>query len=311
MKRTLRWFALVAAATALFAFLVPAAPAAAAGISADPTWGGLDTTFTIQANGFQRYEIVDTWVGLPNLSAVGTGTQRADASGRVVWSFKPKASYGGGEYIAVAHGRVSGEVATKFNVGVPIDNNPTPVPPKPYIGTLAERTVQFGARGYAGGETVVTWFQDPSGHVTSYQTFVADAWGNLSFPFTVGPSWTYGGYQLVGRGLKSGNTQWIQFAFFGRITGGESSAPILNSAPYYDLWLTGYLPGETVSIWLSFPNGTTQAIARTTATAGGNVYYRVNVQPGWPYGGYVVAAYGWRSHVSKAHTFAYFDGKVS
>jgi hypothetical protein len=317
MNRKMRYL-LILAAVAIFASILPATSAAAAGISASPTYGDFDTTYTFKADGFQPNEIVDTWIGLPNLSAVSTGVQRASASGTVTWSFKPLPSYGGGEYIAVARGRASGEFATKFNVVAPPNNNtggnnnnnnnnqPQPAPVIP----ASERTVQFNASGYLGGETVATWYQAPNGTVTAYQNFTADAWGNLSFPFTVGSSWMYGGYQVVGYGLKSGNTQYIQFAFFGRVSGGESSKPVTKPAPYYDFAASGFRAGEMVSLWIGLPNGTTQALTNTTADSKGNVYFRVNIIPGWPYGGYVVAAYGWQSRVTQWRQFAYF-GQVS
>src|SRR6187399_2525543 len=132
MKRLTRLFALTIAAVATFTSILAASPAAAAGISADPTYGNFDTTFTFHANGFQRNEIVDTWVGLPNLSAVNTGALHANDAGAVTWTFKPKVGNGGGEYIAVANGRVSGQVSVKFNVVASPKDNPTPNPtPKP------------------------------------------------------------------------------------------------------------------------------------------------------------------------------------
>lgn len=304
-----RWVAFVFAAVVFFATFITAAPVAAASISANPTYGNFDTTYSFQADGFQRNEIVDTWVGLPNLSAVNTGTFRANDSGRVSWSFKPKTSQGGGEYIAVANGRVSGQVSVKFNVVAPPSEpkpNPNPAPKPVTIAPVSERTVQFSGKNYQGGELVNTWYMAPNGVVTGYQNFYADAWGNLAFNFTVPPNWMYGGYQLVGRGTRSGTTNYITFSFFRTVSDVRASNPITKPAPYFDFWQGGFLPGEQVSIWIGLPNGTTQAMAIVNATGGGNVYYRVNIAPGWQYGGYVVAAYGWKSHVTKWQRFSYF-----
>lgn len=308
-----RHIAIIFAALAFAAALLAPISAAAAGISVAPTYGNFDTTFSIYANGFQRNEIVDTWVGLPNLSAVSTGTVRANDSGVVQFSFKPKTTQGGGEYIAVANGRVSGQVSVKFNVIAPPSDpkpNPNPTPKPVVIVPVSERTVQFSGKNYQSGELVNTWYRAPNGTVLGYRDFTADAWGNLAFNFTLDRSWMYGGYQLVGRGTRSGQTNYITFSFFGTVSDVRASNPITKPAPYFDFWQGGFTPGEQVSVWVGLPNGLTQASAIVNATNGGNVYYRVHIPPSWQYGGYVVAAYGWNSHVTKWQRFSYFDGHV-
>jgi hypothetical protein len=304
-------------AVAMFAAIVPATPAAAAVISAEPTFGNFDTTFSLFASGFQSNEIVDTWVSLPNRNTVSTGALRANENGTVKWAFTPNTSYGGGEYIAVAHGRVSGEVFVKFNVVAPpkekpsdnnnnndSTNNPVPIP------TLSERTAQFSAQGYAPGENVGVWYNLPNGSVVAYKTLTADAWGNLQFPFVVSQGWMFGGYQVVGRGWQSKHTEYITFSWFGKVTDVRASNPITRPAPYYDFWETGFTPNGRVSIWVGLPNGTSQAMTMTTANAKGNVYYRVNISPDWLYGGYIVAAYDWQTRVTKWQRFSYF-GQVN
>ncbi len=307
-----RWFSLIAAVAALGLSLAVAAPASAASITISQNCGGLGETCEFQATGFQNNEIVDTWVGLPNLSAVSTGTYQA-AGGSVSFDFYVDPSYGGGEYIAVAHGRVSGEVSTKFVVSAPpsssTDNNVTPPPPAP-IAPVSERTVAFSGSGYRPGEIVSTWYMAPNGAVTAYQDFTADAWGNLSFNFTVPANWMFGGYQLVGRGMSSGNTAYITFSFFGTVSDVRANKPITTQTPYFDFWQGGFIPGEQVSLWLGLPNGTTQALGIVNATAGGNAYYRVFLTPSSPYGGYIVAAYGWKSQKTLWQRFSYF-GEVN
>lgn len=312
MKRTLRFplrfAALILAAVAIFSSILAPTPAAAAGISASPTYGNFDTTYTFNANGFQRNEIVDTWIGLPNLSAVSPITLHANDAGAVTWTFKPKTTNGGGEYIAVAKGRVSGEVFVKFIVVSPPkepDPKPTTVPPV-VIVPLSERTAQFSARGYQGGELVNTWYQAPNGAIIGYQNFYADAWGNISFPFVMNNGQMFGGWQVVGRGTRSGNTQYIQFSWFGKVTDVRASNPILQAAPHYDWVQGGFTPGERVSLWVGFPQGGTQALGDVTANSSGTVSYRVNILPGWQYGGYVVAGYGAKSHLTKWQRFSYF-----
>ena len=178
------------------------------------------------------------------------------------------------------------------------------------IAPVSERTVPFSGKGYQAGELVNTWYQTPNGSVQGYQNFYADAWGNLAFHFTVAPNSMYGGYQLVGRGTRSGQTNYVTFSFFRTVSDVRASNPITKPAPYYDFWQGGFKPGEQVSVWIGLPNGSTMAQGIVNATSGGNVYYRVNILPGWQYGGYVVAAYGWNSHVTKWQRFSYFDGHV-
>jgi hypothetical protein len=312
MKRTMRFLALTLAAIAIFASIIAPSPVAAAGISAEPNSGGLDTTYTFNANGFQVNEIVDTWVGIPNLSAVKTGTFKANSAGAVAWSFKPTTSNGGGEYIAVARGRVSGEVSVKFNVGAPPqepDPKPTTAPPV-VIAPISDRTAQFNARGFQGGELVNTWYQSPDGTITGYKNFYADAWGNLTFPFVMNQGQRFGGWQVVGRGIKSGVQQWITFSWFGTVTDVRASNPIQQVSPYYDWVQGGFAAGEAVTLWIGFPNGGVQTLATVTANGSGTVSYRVNVQPGWQFGGYVVAGYGAKSHVTKWQRFSWFGNET-
>lgn len=316
MKRNLRFSlrlaALTLAAVAILASILAPTPAAAAGISAEPNYGNFDTTYTFSANGFQRNEIVDTWIGLPNLSAVTTGTFSANDAGAVKWTFKPKASQGGGEYIAVAKGRVSGQVSVKFNVVSP-PKDPAPKPttaPPVVIVPLSERTAQYSARGFQGGELVNTWYQSPNGTITGYQNFYADAWGNLTFPFVMYQGQMFGGWQVVGRGTRSGNTQFITFSWFGKVTDVRASNPVVKAAPYYDWVQSGFKAGEQVTLWVGFPQGGTQTLGTVTANGSGTVAYRVNIQPGWQFGGYIVAGYGATSKVTKWQRFSYFGTSV-
>lgn len=304
----IRGIAVLALALAALVGLSTATPAYAANPAMSGSCGAVGESCTFTASGFQNNEIVDTWVGLPNLSAVSTGTFKA-AGGMVSFNFTVKPSYGGGEYTAVARGRVSGETFTKFNIYTPPseptpnpNNNPAPAP----IAPVGERTAGFNGSGYKAGEVVNTWYMAPNGVVTGYSDFVADSWGNLTFNFVVPANWMAGGYQLVGRGASSGNTAYITFSFFGTVTDVRASKPITQVAPYFDFWQGGFAPGEQVSLWLGMPNGATQALGIKNATAGGNVYYRITLSPGSPAGGYIVAAYGWKSHVTLWQRFSYF-----
>lgn len=310
MSKPFRRLSFIAAITALTVFGILAVPVAAAGISVDPTYGNFDTTFSIHASGFQRNEIVDTWITVANGSTISTGTKRADDSGNVSWSFKPQTSYGGGEYIAVAHGRVTGEVFAKFNVVAPPSEKPAPngdtEVKEQVLAPVSQYTVPFSGSGYLAGETVATWYQLPNGNAYAYKNFYADAWGNLAFDFTVGKNWMYGGYILVGRGLRSGNTAYVRFSYFGSVSDIRANKPITKPSPYYDFNQSGFRAGERVSLWIGLPNGTNQALGLVYANGSGVVNYRVNILPGWPAGGYIVVAYGWTSHVIKWQRFAYF-----
>lgn len=308
-----RWFVGIAVAVAFLTFIVTGTPASAAklGLEVDPLAGGFDTTYTITASGFQPNETIDTWVGVPSLNAVGTGERQADASGYLSYDFKPKTNYGSGEYVAVLRGRASGEVSFKFYVdAVPFKNDNPPAPvtePKPQpISNVTDRTLKFSGTGFHGGELVSTWFQYPNGTVQGWSNYYSDAWGNVSFDFTVGTNWIYGGYRLVARGTRSGNTAYVEFSYFGSISSVVASKPIQNPTPYYDFDQGGFRGGERVSVWIRFPNGTTQNLGIVTANGNGNIHYHTVIGPTWLYGQYTIAAYGWTSKATKWQAFSYF-----
>lgn len=318
MKRILRLIGLTVAAAAIFASVIAPAPAAAAGISAEPTYGNFETTFSFEANGFQRNEIVDTWVTVPNGESIGTGTLTADEDGVVEWTFAPQTSYGGGEYIAVAHGRGSGEHAVKFVVVAPSNAQPEPsdnededTDSKPVpIAPLSERTAYFTGRGFQAGEVVATWYTAPNGESVTYKNMTADAWGNLEFPFVLGPGWMYGSYNLVGHGMTSKNTEYVTFSWFGTVTDARASKPVVTPSPRFDFAQGGFTPNGIVSVWITLPNGKSESLTLTRADGNGNLYYRVNIPPSYLYGGYLVAAYDWKTGVTKWQRFSYF-GEVN
>src|SRR6476620_10858294 len=100
----------------LFTAMLPLA-AFASGMTVDPKAGSIDTTYDVQANGFNVNETVSTWVQLSNGTTIALGQLKADSSGSVEFSVTPASSWKAGEVIAVAHGLSSKhEYSAKFTI---------------------------------------------------------------------------------------------------------------------------------------------------------------------------------------------------
>jgi hypothetical protein len=162
-------------------------------------------------------------VGLSDGSNVGLGTTRSDAEGNVEFSITPGADWPAGEVIAVAHGQASNvEVSTKFSIGGSAEDSSGS---DAVITDPSSRTVHYQGSGYRAGERVSAWFQFPSELSTAaahaLPDVYADAAGNVTFDFGLEKDWEYGGYQIAAQGAESKHTTYIQFAYFGTLTGGE------------------------------------------------------------------------------------------
>ncbi len=263
-----RFTSILAALIAVVTILITAysAPAYAAGMSVDPTAGSTDTTFSVQADGFNKNENVATWVQAPNGTTIDLGEIKADSAGSVAFDVTPDSSWKAGEAIAVAHGLSSGhEYSVKFTVSAggssDDDSSDTDTSSGSYIANDSDRTLTFYGSGYTAGERVAAWFQYPSELSTStahaLPDVTADASGNVSFSFTVGAAYPFGGYNIAAQGASSKHTTYNTFSYFGTITDqytywaygtGTSSGSITAAVWQGQYWNNMYLSGDPVLV---------------------------------------------------------------
>lgn len=200
-------------------------PAFAAGMTVDPKYGSKDTTYDIRATGFNVNETVSRWVQLSNGTTIALGQLKADSSGSVEFSVTPGSSWKAGEVIAVAHGLSSKrEYSVKFTiVASGGDSSNTTVASGTVITNAPDaKSLTFYGSGYLPGERVAAWFQYPNELGTStahaLSDVTADASGNVSFGFTVGSNWMFGGYDIAAQGAQSKHTTYNTFSYFGTVS---------------------------------------------------------------------------------------------
>jgi PA14 domain len=200
-------------------------PAFASGMTVDPKAGSIDTTYDVQANGFNVNETVSTWVQLSNGTTIALGQLKADNSGSVEFSVTPARSWKAGEVIAVAHGLSSKhEYSAKFTIVPSGDNssNTTVTSGTVITNGSDSKSLTFYGSGYLPGERVAAWFQYPNelgtGTAHALSDITADASGNVSFGFTVGSDWMFGGYDIAAQGAQSKHTTYNTFSYFGTVS---------------------------------------------------------------------------------------------
>jgi hypothetical protein len=246
--------AVIAVSSLFFAF--SAMPALAAGLSVDPTWGGKDTTFDVSADGFNPKEVVSTWIQLSNGKVINEGQMKADADGSIEFSVTADSSWSTGEVIAVAHGQSSKrEYSAKFNIAPSGDDSSsdttssTDTTGKSYVSNAeGTRTITYYGSGYTAGERVATWYQYPNELSTdtahALPDVYADASGNVSFTFTVGSDWTFGGYDIAARGYTSKHVTHNTFSYFGSISDQYAYDTTVSGTIVSPVW-TGYYWNNT------------------------------------------------------------------
>lgn len=257
--------AIIAVLTILFA--AGTTPALAAGISVNPTSGSKDTTFSIDAEGFNKNESVSTWVQLSNGTTIALDQLKAGSDGSVSFSVTPSSSWSQGEVIAVAHGLSSGhEYSVKLTISggsssdASDDSSDTSTTSGSYISNSTDsRTITYYGSGYQAGERVATWFQYPSelatGTAHALPDVTADSSGNVTFTFTVGSEYPFGGYNIAAQGAASKHTTYNTFSYFGTITdqytywsNGTGSGTITAANWYGQYWNNIYLSGDPVLV---------------------------------------------------------------
>lgn len=211
-----------------------------------------DSSFRVEADGFNKNERVATWVTLSDGLNVDLGEVTADENGSVAFDVTPDSGWSAGEVIAVAHGISSGhEYGTKFVIAGATDSTDSEdvtYGDGSVIGNSPDSmSLTYHGTGYTPGELVWTWYQSPSnlngGPATALPDVYADASGNVEFLFTAQDGWEFGNYHITAEGSKSKQVTYNTFSFFGTVSeqrtywNYDSEAPITSATwqgQYYD-----------------------------------------------------------------------------
>jgi hypothetical protein len=242
-NKSLRLIMLILAVVTMVVFFVAAVPASAASISVNPTSGGLGTTFTIYADGFQSKGLVDTWVTRADGKTIGLGTVRANSAGQVSFSITPQLGWPSGEYIAVAHARTGGlQLFVKFGLNAPpppagaSSGGTTPAAPagmsvQPTSGNN-NTTFILTAGGFNVGEPVLMWVTAPDLSIAGAGTVIANSSGVVQLAGKLPSTSLAGKYTAYARGQFSGH---------------QYSATFTYTVPTYPDWKGEYFNNQNLS----------------------------------------------------------------
>lgn len=291
--------------TVLLASLValPAAPAYAQGTSltVTPSSAPQNSVVVFTFAGFQAKESVNLWLTLPDYSVVGLGNVIVGSSGGGDLPVFISSAFPTGRHYFSARGNKSGLTAvTPFDltIGAGAGNSPG------ITLTVDEDTKSQGncflieGSGYASNETLASWLRLPNDVVIGFGEFQASSSGTFADIVCAGSLGFEGTHYYTAYGKSSGSTGIATFTltrgdYIGAPAGGATLEAQPSSAKQLDVITlvgTGFLPGETISLWLTLPDGRVLSMFEGV-TATGNFAVDVFLPP-LPVGRHYFSAYG-------------------
>jgi hypothetical protein len=305
MRRLLTFMALLALA------LPAAAPARAEGASlaVSPASAPQHSSVALSLAGFASKEVVSLWLTLPDYSVSSLADVAAGTDGAVALDLPISAGLPVGAYGVSARGNRSGRLATARLVVTP---GAGAAPTLGITLSVDQRTrpqgecFRFSGAGYRAGETVAAWLRLPDGAVTNAGLegeFPADGAGSFHYEICFGHLAAEGTYAFTAYGKASGRTGVAEFQLArGDYLGAPAGKAVLFVDPQVAHQLDtvtaiggGFAPGETVSLWITLPNGVVRDLF-TGRTEDGTFEVAVALPP-LPVGTLYISAYGQRSGV--------------
>ncbi len=179
------------------------------------------------------------------------------------------------------------------------------------------KTFVLNGTGFNAGESVSIAVTAPNGSTVGSATLTADSGGAIQYSATVPSSAPVGKYTIVALGKKSGGKYSASFTVTASpsstsksTTSTSTSAAGMSVTPTSggadtSLVLTagGFNAGETVSIWIVNPSGTTVSSGTLTADSSGAIEYSGKVPTNATAGKYTIIAQGRSSGRQYSTTF--------
>lgn len=291
--------------TVLLASLValPAAPAYAQGASLTVTPGSApqNSVVVFTFAGFQPKESVNLWLTLPDYSVVGLGDVIVASTGGGDLPVFISSAFPTGRHYFSARGNTSGRTAvTPFDltIGAGAGNSAGVTITVDKDTKSQGNCFLFEGSGYASGETLAAWLRLPDNSVVGFGEFEASGSGSFADIVCVGSLGFEGVHYYTAYGKGSGRTGIAAFNvtrgdYIGAPAGGATLEAQPSSAKQLDVITlvgTGFLPGETISLWLTLPDGRVLSMFEGV-TATGNFAVDVFLPP-LPVGRHYFSAYG-------------------
>jgi hypothetical protein len=181
-----------------------------------PVEGRRGTRFVFSASGFQAGERVDVWLNEPDGSPRAADVQQlngADANGDADWQWNAPLDIQPGDWQMVARGASSERQSVIGFRIVPISPEELNANVQPNEGRVGTR-FRFMATGFAPGENIDVWLNDPHGAVRGADVAglaEADSFGRADWSWRPKEVVLYGRWEMVAQGRESGVEHRIGF----------------------------------------------------------------------------------------------------
>ncbi|HEX6288659.1 MAG TPA: hypothetical protein VFZ66_05680 [Herpetosiphonaceae bacterium] len=239
-------------------------------------------TVTLIGSRFDSDELVGLWLTLPDGSVLGLDDDdlRADESG----TFGIELGLGSGLPTGLHHFSVRGKRSGKGAIGQfyllpgrgPQVTEGTRLTFSPATARQLD-TVEFAASGFAASEMVSLWLTLPDGAVIGLGEIAADGDGAFAGSLFLPGQLPVGRHYFTARGNKSGNAAITPFVLQygnGLNVPGATLAVDIGRGPQrsvLELSGEGFTPNESVSFWLTLPNGAVRGLGDVNADGEGNL----------------------------------------
>lgn len=215
---------------------------------------------------FAPGELIGVWLTLPDGSVMGLDNDDVEAGrdGHFAVEIGLGAGLPTGLHRFSARGQESGRGAIAEFVLLPGQGPAVTAGTQLRFSPATARqldTVELSASGFTGNETVALWVTLPDGSVIGLGQAQADSSGTFSVSLFLSSALPVGRHYFTARGNRSGNTAITPFVLQygnGLDVPGATVAVDIGAAPQrtlLELSGEGFAPDESVSFWLTLPNG--------------------------------------------------------
>ncbi len=268
----------------------------------------------LAGTGFTAGELIGLWLTLPDGSVIGLDDDelRADAKGAFSTELGLGSALPVGLHRFSARGQRSGSGAiVPFSLMAgqgPNATEGTRISLSPATARQLD-TIELVGTGFQPNEMVALWLTLPDGSVVGLGESNADKSGMIDGSLFLPGALPVGRHYFTARGQKSGNTAITPFVLqYGNglnVPGARMAADIgrVPQRSVVELSISGedFMPNESVSFWLTLPNGSVLDLGEANADATGNLDFELYLDEALPTGTHYLS---FRSNRSEQGGFA-------
>lgn len=255
-------------------------------------------TVVVAGAGFDPRELVGLWITLPDGSVLGLDDDdlRSDADGIFAVELSLGPGLPTGLHRFTARGQTSGAGAIALFMLMPgVGPETTAGTQLSFSPSTARQldTVELAARGFEPNEYVNLWLTQPDGSVVGLGQVQADANGAFGGSLFLPGELPVGRHYFTARGNTSGNATITPFVLqYGNgldVPGARLAADLGGAQQRTTLSLSGegFTANESVSFWLTLPNGAVLDLGEVRADGEGvlavNIYLAQDLPVGTHY----------------------------